>query len=98
MLKTTLAQSSPDLVNTFTNVGILGGMSINNILAWAWGVGGVVALGVIIFGGVMYISSAGNVSRQTDAKEWIKAAVYGLILLAAGYLILNTINPAILGR
>jgi len=55
-------------------------------------------LGIIIYGGVMYISSAGNASRQEDAKEWIKAAVYGLILLAAGYLILNTVNPAILGH
>jgi len=74
------------------------GFSVNNIFGWALGIGGTVALGIIIFGGVMYIASAGNVSRQADAKEWIKAAIYGLILLAIGYIILYTINPAILGR
>ncbi len=99
MFKAALAQSPPpNLVNAFTNVSIFGGMSVSDIFTWALGIGGMAALGVIIFGGVMYIASAGNVSRQEDAKEWVKAAVYGLILLAAGYLILNTVNPAILGK
>lgn len=98
MWPTALAQTTPNLVQGITETSILGGMSINDIFTWALGIGGMVALGVIIFGGVMYIASADNVSRQGDAKEWIKAAIYGLILLAAGYLILNTVNPAILGR
>lgn len=99
MFKAALAQTqqSPDLVKSITDSSVFGGMSVNNIFTWALGIGGVAALGVIIFGGVMYIASAGNASRQDDAKEWIKAAIYGLVLLAAGYLILNTINPAILG-
>jgi len=86
-----------NLADTLTKTGIFGSMSFNDIFQWALGIGGIIALGIIIFGGVMYIASAGNISRQADAKEWIKAAVYGLILLAVGYLILNTINPAILG-
>ena len=94
MIKSALAQNN--IVDAISNTGIFGGRSFNEIFQWAIGVGGVVALGIIIFGGVMYISSAGNSSRQGDAKEWIKAAIYGLILLAVGYLILNTINPAIL--
>jgi len=96
-IKTVLAvENSPDLVKAISNIDFGGGFTLNGIFGWALGIGGVAALGVIIFGGVMYIASAGNVSRQGDAKEWIKAAVYGLILLAAGYLILNTLNPAIL--
>lgn len=67
-----------------------------NVLNWAIGIGGLLALGVIIYGGVLYIVSAGFPSRQGDAKEWIKAAIYGLALLLGAYLILNTINPAIL--
>jgi len=101
MFKAALAQSSTtplNLTNAFTNISIFGGMSVSDIFTWALGIGGMAALGIIIFGGVMYIASAGNVSRQEDAKEWVKAAIYGLILLAAGYLILNTVNPAILGK
>lgn len=86
-----------NLVEAITKTGIFGGMNANDIFTWALGIGGMFALGIIIYGGTMYIASAGNASRQTDAKDWIWAAVYGLILLAAGYLILNTINPAILG-
>jgi hypothetical protein len=99
LVATALAQQ-PDsnIVQSLGQISAVGGISINNIFDWALGIGGVVALGIIIFGGVMYIASAGSSSRQGEAKEWIRAAIYGLILLAVGYLILNTINPAILGR
>ncbi len=79
-----------------SNLHISGGFS--GILNWAIGVGGLIALGVIIYGGVLWISSAGNASLQKDAKDWIKAAVYGMVILLGAYLLLNTINPAILGR
>jgi len=99
MIKVVLAvDKSQEIIQAITKIEIFDGKNINDIFPWALGVGGMFALGIIIYGGVMYISSAGNASRQEDAKEWIKAAVYGLILLAAGYLILNTINPAILGH
>lgn len=75
----------------------LGLNSVNNILNWAIGICGVIAVGVIVYGGILYTASAGNASRKDDAKEWIKAAIYGLVLLLAGYLILNTINPALVG-
>jgi hypothetical protein len=74
------------------------GFDYGNIFTWALGFGGIIALGVIIYGGILYISSEGNVSKQSDAKEWIKSAIYGLFLLLAGFMILYTINPAIVGR
>jgi hypothetical protein len=79
-------------------VGAIGLGSASSLLNWAIGIGSVVALGVIIYGGILYTASAGNASLKGDAKEWIKAAVYGLLLLLSAYLILNTINPAILGH
>jgi len=69
-----------------------------NILNWAIGIGGLLALGVIIYGGILRIVSAGDPSMQEEATKWIKAAIYGLLLLLGAYLILNTINPAILGK
>jgi len=95
VIKTALAQQFDSGVTNLLGQTAFG-LNVSNIFDWALGVGSVVALGIIIFGGVMYIASAGNSSRQGEAREWIKAAIYGLILLAVGYLILNTINPAIL--
>lgn len=51
------------------------------------------ALGVLIFGGILYTISAGNASRQDDAKSWLLGAVMGIFILFGSYLILNTINP-----
>lgn len=64
---------------------------------YALDIGAVVALGVITWGGILYISSAGNPSKQGEAKEWIKAAIYGLILLLLSYLLLSTTNPCLVG-
>ena len=59
-------------------------------------IGGVMAFGVIVYGGVKYTTSAGNPSGQSDAKEWIEAALLGLLLLVGAYFILNVINPQLI--
>ncbi len=56
-------------------------------------ISGLVALGVIIYGAVLYTLSAGNVTSKEDGKDWMKGAIYGLALLFGAYLILYTINP-----
>ena len=66
---------------------------ISSLYTWALGIGALVALGVLIYGGIIYTTSAGNESRMGDAKEWVFGAVIGLFLLFGSYLILNTINP-----
>ena len=35
----------------------------------------------------------GNPGNQSEGKEWVKSALLGLLLLAAAYLILYTVNP-----
>jgi hypothetical protein len=57
------------------------------------GIVGITALLVIIYSGVLYITSAGNASQMGEAKDRIKSAILGLILALAAYLILYTINP-----
>src|SRR3989344_3628716 len=66
---------------------------VSNTYTWALGIGGMVALGIIIFGGVMYSASGGNPSRMDEAKKWIQHALFGLALLFSSYLLLNFINP-----
>lgn len=66
---------------------------IGNFYQWALGIGGLIALGVLVFAGVLYTASAGNASRQDDAKNWLLGAIIGLLLLFGSYIILYTINP-----
>ena len=51
------------------------------------------AFGTIIYAGVLYSIAGDNVSRQKEAKEWIYAAVKGLVLLAFGVVLINVVNP-----
>jgi len=69
------------------------GAYIANFYQLALMLGGVLALGAIVYGGVLYAISAGNPSKQTEGKEWIESALIGLLLLAGAYLVLYTINP-----
>lgn len=54
---------------------------------------GVCAMLMIIIGGYMYLTSAGNTSETGKAKGIITDAIVGLILALVSYLILYTINP-----
>jgi len=69
------------------------GAFVANFYQFALLIGGILAFGAIVFGGVKYAISAGNPSGQSDAKEWIWGALTGLLLLAGAYLVLNVVNP-----
>lgn len=56
-------------------------------------ISGILAFGAIVYGGVKYAVSAGNAHSQEEGRAWIWSALIGLLLLAAAYLILKTINP-----
>jgi hypothetical protein len=62
---------------------------------YEWGIflGGLAVLISLIFGGFLYLTSAGNPARLREAKDRIFSALIGLVLLLSIYLILNTINP-----
>jgi hypothetical protein len=68
---------------------------LNNLYKFAVGISGLLALGMIVAGGVYYTVSAGNSGRQGEAKSMITSAIWGLVLLFASYLVLNTVNPQI---
>lgn len=71
------------------------GDAVKSIYNYSLALVGVTALGVIIFGGIKYIMSAGNPSEQNDATQWITGAVWGLVLLFGAVLLFETINPQI---
>ena len=69
------------------------GVFIFNFYGFAISLGGILAFGAIVYGGFKYAISAGNPSKQSDAKSWITDALWGLLLLFSAYLVLHTINP-----
>jgi hypothetical protein len=66
---------------------------VGNLYKFSLLVAGASAFAVMIYGAVLYTASAGNSSKQQDAREWIMGAIWGVVLLLSAYLILYTINP-----
>jgi hypothetical protein len=54
---------------------------------------GLIALGMLIYAGVRYLTSAGDPEKLKGARSQILAAFLGLIILLSSYLILTNINP-----
>jgi len=66
---------------------------VKTIYIWLLGVGGIVAVVIIIFGGFLYMTSGGSPDRVKEAKGRISSALMGLFLLIGSYTLLYTINP-----
>lgn len=62
-------------------------------LGFSLQIGLALAFGVFIYAGILFITAGDNSSKVSNAKEWIKSAVVGVIIIASGYILLNTINP-----
>ncbi len=56
-------------------------------------VGVLIAIGVLIYGGFLFLSSTGKPEQLKEAQDRIFAAFLGLIILLGSYLILATVNP-----
>lgn len=66
---------------------------INLIFKFGLGIVGLIALGLIVFGGIEYIAYAGNPSKLAEAKDRVVSAFIGMILLTSAYILLREINP-----
>jgi hypothetical protein len=66
---------------------------VKYLYEWGIAIGGIATFVALVFGGFLYLTSAGDPGRLKEAKDRIFSAITGLALLLAIYLILNTINP-----
>jgi|GEM_PF-3779137 len=82
-------------VQTVTEITGLG-QYIQTVYRFSLGIGGLFAMLFTVYGGILYTVSAGNPSKQSEAKDIITNAVWGLVLLLGAFLILNTINPKLI--
>lgn len=60
-------------------------------------IGGVLAVIALMVGGVIWLVSAGNASRVTQAKSWISGSLTGILILLTSYILLYQINPDLVG-
>lgn len=55
--------------------------------------GGLIALVALIYGGLRYLTSAGNPSKMADSRNQILSALIGLVVILGSYVFLTEINP-----
>ncbi|MDD5043244.1 MAG: hypothetical protein PHD51_01075 [Patescibacteria group bacterium] len=66
---------------------------INVIYNYALSIVGIVAVVMIVVGGVIWLTAGGSPDRVKNAKEYIASALIGLFLVFGSWFILNTVNP-----
>lgn len=71
------------------------GNYLNIIIKLVLGIAGVLAMVMIVMGGIQYMTSD-LISSKEAGKETIQHAILGLLLALGAFLILNTINPKLL--
>lgn len=68
---------------------------LKNLYLLALWIVGICALFMLVIGGFLYLSSAGNTALIGSAKKTITGALIGLVIALITWLILNTINPSL---
>lgn len=90
-----VTQTLPGSKEIVAGESVAGGFVGYAASLWIFGIsiGGVLALGSIVYAAIEWTVSAGNSSRIADAKDRITQAIIGLVLLFGAYTVLNFINP-----
>lgn len=72
-------------------------MDLNALVAWFYyfivSIAGLAVLIMLVWGGLEWLTSIGNPTRISAAKDRIFSALIGLLIILASYLILQAINP-----
>ncbi len=66
---------------------------LKNILKFILFAIGIFSVVMFVWAGIQYIGSGTTITKIEDAKAQATAVVTGVLILAASYMILNTINP-----
>jgi len=53
----------------------------------------VLAFGMLVWAGITWLTSAGNPSKISDARDRIRNTFLGLLLVLASFLLLQILNP-----
>ena len=69
-------------------------ITIISISGWILGIIGSLALLMFVYGGFMFLISAGSSDKVGQAKKIIVAAVIGLVIVFSSYLIIRFVSQA----
>lgn len=69
---------------------------ITGIIEWLLGISLILAILVLVYGGIVYITSVGS-DRTEDAKKTITFAILGILLIGVSYSIISAIVKIITG-
>ena len=72
-------------------------LTLQNVLNWVYGFGGLVAVAIIMYGGYKYISSQGSPDKTKQAAQILAYAVIGLGVIILASLITTFVFNAIEG-
>lgn len=72
---------------TFQDIFSTIGRAANFLIRMA----GIIAVAMIVVGGFMMVLSAGDSGRLTTGKNFVKNAIFGLILVLVSFLIVNSL-------
>lgn len=90
--------ASADFVMPAQPVGTPGdfGQSIVNLTNWVLGFATMIAVLALIWGGMNYLTSAGDEEKAKSGKQTIKYALLGLIVAGIAYALVNVVVSIIL--
>ena len=71
--------------------------AVLNATNWILGFVGMIAVLMIIWGGVNYLASAGDEEKAKTGKKTLSYAVIGLVIAGIAYAVVNVIVTTILG-
>lgn len=68
-----------------------------NVIMWMMSILGIIAVGFIIWGGIMYATSGGNEEQITRAKKILLWAIVGLVIAILALVIARLVTVAVTG-
>lgn len=82
-LFTILAVSSEDVpaINNLPNQSGVGSDMLTNVLYWVFGIGGLFAVAMIVYGGYKYQRSEGDPAKSKTASAILAYAIIGLVVV-----------------
>lgn len=87
-IRIALVGGSGNISNCFSQSGCVdANQMVTNLIQWVVGIAGVVAVIFLIYGGVLYMTSSGDVAKTKQARTTILYAVIGLIIVAIAEII-----------
>lgn len=80
---------------TWPNTGLNIPIIANTVINWFFGLAGVLFLIMFVYGGIKYMTSAGNEESSQEAKKLLLNAVIGLVVIGVAYAVSTYVTTII---